>query len=233
MLGEKAVVNAEDALQSIRSGMSNEDLMEKYRVSRRGLESLFRKLVAAGKIDDADLDLRRRSLRQQSWVYSVGHHLLHRKEEEPSPADAALPQEEPSIWQRYKHYFCALIGAFAGGALVFVGMILVDLWNAAGTKRQPGPLAPLIAAIDHDIAEADHLIKILQAIASDSTGKDHSRALTTASDYQRCLKNCANFRGPDDSDKVLLVNCRRECMAMYSERVKEIRKRYYGDLELE
>ncbi len=39
MAGDKAIVNAEDALQSIRSGMSNEALMEKYRVRREVLKA--------------------------------------------------------------------------------------------------------------------------------------------------------------------------------------------------
>ena len=62
MLEDKAIVNAEDAVRSIRSGMTDEALMEKYEISQKGLESLFRKLVAAGAIEQSDLDRRRGSL---------------------------------------------------------------------------------------------------------------------------------------------------------------------------
>ena len=59
MLEDKAIVNAEDAVRSIRSGMTDEALMEKYELSQKGLESLFRKLIAAGAIEQSDLDRRR------------------------------------------------------------------------------------------------------------------------------------------------------------------------------
>ncbi len=231
---DKAVINAEDALYCIRAGMSNEALMEKFQLSKKGLESLFRKLVAAGKIDETELDARRHSLRMQSWVYSMGYHFLHKEMEETRSEDAAVPPEAPSSWQRNKHYFFGLIGVIVGGALVLVGMFVVDLWNAAKTTSEPGPLAPLIAAVDRDIAEADQLIKILRAIARNPTGEEYTRALTTASDYQGCLSNCSkSFRGSSESDKLLLINCKKACMAMYSERVKEIRERYHGDAGLE
>lgn len=234
MPDDKAVINADDALYCIRAGMSNEALMEKYQLSKKGLESLFRKLVAAGKIDETELDTRRHSLRMQSWVYSVGYHLLHKKTEEAPSEDTTVLLEAPSSWERNKHYFFGLIGVIVGGVLVLVGMTAIDLWNAAKTKYEPGPLAPLIAALDRDIAEADHLIKILRAIARDPTGEEYSRALTTASDYQGCLSNCSkSFRGSSESDRLLLFNCKKACVAMYSERVKEIRERYHGDAGLE
>ena len=41
-------IDAKDALESIRSGMDDHALMQKYEVSAKGLQSLFRKLVNAG-----------------------------------------------------------------------------------------------------------------------------------------------------------------------------------------
>ncbi len=52
----KHEVNAKNVVEDIRSGMSLVGLSEKYKLSRRGLESLFKKLVAAKLIEQSELD---------------------------------------------------------------------------------------------------------------------------------------------------------------------------------
>jgi hypothetical protein len=54
----KRRIEVDVALKDIRSGMDDAFLMEKYRVSARGLQSLFSKLVRAGAIQLAELDQR-------------------------------------------------------------------------------------------------------------------------------------------------------------------------------
>ena len=54
----KPRVAAKDVVKDIRSGMSDSDLMRKYRVSAKGLEKLFAKLVRAGALKQSDLDQR-------------------------------------------------------------------------------------------------------------------------------------------------------------------------------
>ncbi len=46
-------VNASDVLNSIANGMTDAELMRKYRLSPRGLQSLFRKLYDEGLISEA------------------------------------------------------------------------------------------------------------------------------------------------------------------------------------
>jgi hypothetical protein len=66
----KPVINAKEAVQHIRCGMSDEELMKEYVISARGLESLFNKLVKAGEIEQSELD--RRQLRfQRSHIVSL------------------------------------------------------------------------------------------------------------------------------------------------------------------
>ncbi len=48
---QKTSVSAKAVLQDIRAGMSDPDLMEKYRLSVQGLQSLMKKMVVAGIID--------------------------------------------------------------------------------------------------------------------------------------------------------------------------------------
>jgi hypothetical protein len=52
----KHEVNAKDVVSDIRSGMSLVGLSEKYRLSRKGLESLFTKLVTAKLLEQRELD---------------------------------------------------------------------------------------------------------------------------------------------------------------------------------
>ena len=55
---QKPEISAADALKCIRSGMDDSDLMKRYKISAKGLRSLFRKLVAAGVVDRSELDRR-------------------------------------------------------------------------------------------------------------------------------------------------------------------------------
>ena len=51
-------VNAQEVARDIRSGMDDSTLMEKYRLSPKGLQSLFTKLMAVNLIQQIDLDRR-------------------------------------------------------------------------------------------------------------------------------------------------------------------------------
>jgi uncharacterized protein YjbI with pentapeptide repeats len=55
---KKLLIGAEEALNCIKSGMSDTALMRKYRLSNKGLESLFRKLLRAKLISQSELDER-------------------------------------------------------------------------------------------------------------------------------------------------------------------------------
>jgi hypothetical protein len=52
------VIFAQQAARDIRSGMDDSALMEKYRLSPKGLKSLFDKLISAGAITRLDVDRR-------------------------------------------------------------------------------------------------------------------------------------------------------------------------------
>lgn len=62
----KPSINAKEAINCIRSGMDDSALMTRYKVSAKGLRSLFRKLVAAGVIEQSELD--RRMSETHSWA---------------------------------------------------------------------------------------------------------------------------------------------------------------------
>lgn len=51
----KRTINAKEAVSDIRLGMTSDDLMQKYRLSAKGLDALFRKLVGAGLLHENEL----------------------------------------------------------------------------------------------------------------------------------------------------------------------------------
>lgn len=52
----KRTIDAREVLKDIKSSMSDADLMEKYSLSARGLQSLFQKLQSANLLSQQDLD---------------------------------------------------------------------------------------------------------------------------------------------------------------------------------
>lgn len=62
MTRPKLKISAETAAEDLRSGMSDSDMMQKYRLSPKGLVSLFKKLLEAGIVDQGEIDRRMNAL---------------------------------------------------------------------------------------------------------------------------------------------------------------------------
>jgi hypothetical protein len=130
-----------------------------------------------------------------------------------------------SLWETYKHYFCAMGGAVVGG----VSVLVVTSLLAGSPTASPSELAkmtnPMMVAVDRALFQAESLIQILEGIVGERQPKAHLDASENKSEYQNCLENCAKrVQVDDESDKWLLINCRNECISQYSKRVKETRK---------
>ena len=54
----KTRIDAKQAIDDIRTGMSDAALMEKFNISSRGLQSLFKKLVSSGLLKQSEIDVR-------------------------------------------------------------------------------------------------------------------------------------------------------------------------------
>jgi len=57
-MGVKPKIKAKDLVRDIRSQMTDAQLMAKYKVSTKGLQSIFRQLVETNSITQGELDLR-------------------------------------------------------------------------------------------------------------------------------------------------------------------------------
>jgi hypothetical protein len=64
---KKRVIDAAEAVKSIRSGMTDADLMSMYKISADGLQSLFKKLAEAGAIRQSDIN--ERLIRSRESIY--------------------------------------------------------------------------------------------------------------------------------------------------------------------
>lgn len=71
---KQILINAQEAARDIRLRMSDSSLMEKHRLSAKGLQSMFNKLITVGIITQADLDAR----------YSDADHTVDLKEQMPT-----------------------------------------------------------------------------------------------------------------------------------------------------
>ena len=70
----KITISAKEILADIKAGLGNAALMEKYRLSEKGLQSLFKKLVDSGRLNQGELERERLSLKQQ--LNTLGNVLL-------------------------------------------------------------------------------------------------------------------------------------------------------------
>ena len=137
MLEDKAIVNAEDAVRSIRSGMTDEALTEKYELSQKGLGSLFRKLVAAGAIVQSDLDRRRgSSSRTRSDTAARNPRSLANVEEE-GEEGLVLSSEDRSIWAEYRHNSPRLAGLLWEDWLLFSARLFSVSLDQQNRAHQP------------------------------------------------------------------------------------------------
>ncbi|MBM4328862.1 MAG: hypothetical protein FJ118_17075 [Deltaproteobacteria bacterium] len=64
----KRVINGRAAAEDIRRGMDDYALMAKYWITPVGLESLYRKLLAAGLLTEAEVRFRRSDLLESGSI---------------------------------------------------------------------------------------------------------------------------------------------------------------------
>ncbi len=138
------------------------------------------------------------------------------------------PEIRP-IWETYRLYFCAVGGALIGGLSVFIVMTGFDGWLPAKHSQTAQVASSFVTSTGRGLEQAELLIGILEEIAAEES-EGRSGTLSSSSEYQKCLGDCdRDFGDMKQSSKAVLINCRKECIALYAEHVREIRKRYHGD----
>ncbi|GEM_PF-2522158 len=88
----KPTINVQNVLRDIRSGTDDADMMRKYGISAKGLQSLFRKLVAAGFLTQSQVE-ERGVLQRVNVVLDMADTSVARPSPKPAPP-AAEPQAD-------------------------------------------------------------------------------------------------------------------------------------------
>ncbi len=87
---EEKSLSAREVIRDIRAGLDDAALMEKYKVTPRGLQSLFKKLVAAGALTQAEVDARRKQ-REDEFHEEIATNVP------PQPGPVQGRQPEPGM----------------------------------------------------------------------------------------------------------------------------------------
>jgi len=226
----KTRINPGDAVPCIRSGMSDTELMDRYDISARGLDSLFRKLVDAGEIDSSELESRKHGLEWAEIVFAPGA-----KEPEQFHGDCSgedLPERAgfKEFLERHKVYLAAIGGALIGAFGVAAASLLINGgWPAIETAV---PSVATTSSPGHPKGSSREAAQEIIEILEDVSAEQRPRGMTDfakPSAYEECVQRCENqFDATDKTEQVLSSNCKRECLNEHSERFRTIRQRYYN-----
>ncbi len=227
--GDKAVVKAAEAVSAIRSGMSDAALMEKFSLSAKGLDSLFKTLSATGELDDAELEHRRLSMEWGDLAF-VGEFL---EGEQFALEQTSGAETEPGgsrlgrFVEKHKTCLAALAGAIAGMLAASILFLAVPRFErkADGKPADRSSLEATVLALQK---QAEDLIKIIEGIVAETVGIRQSPPSSQSSLYEKCLRRCdQSFSGSTDAIGVQRLNCKKECLAKFSERFRRVRSQYY------
>ncbi|MFH0825246.1 MAG: hypothetical protein V2B18_21045 [Pseudomonadota bacterium] len=233
-------INPDDAVKSIRSGLTDSELMAKYGLSYKGLNSLLKKLVKAGIIKIEELDRRRKAFDWAELNFAARNGSPetdgNRSEGEPRQGLSQSGGSSFDLGSRMAERRTLRIAAAAVmmAVIVCAGAYMISRWGErrAATARTSAE-AEATPPSDPTLNEAAQVVNILRAISqsessSPSTGSG-SEASSAAMDVERCLQDCERSHPQNTSwaDDGLLRYCRQNCIAQNSERIKSIKNRYY------
>jgi hypothetical protein len=223
---KKTKINAAEALQDLRAGASDLELMKKYKVSGKGLESLFSKLVEAGEISQYELDRRKN-------VGGLSDPLLANGPNSSDQGFGWLDEEgrdsrRLGFFAKHRIALAAGIGAAAGvGALLLFFIVAFGLEGARS-------VIDAVRTKDHvkkdaNQQEIDSFVKVLEAITRSPGSSTNASEDSGATALKSCLKSCEDeHRSSEEGDRAFLINCRRECLGAHSQRFRKMRETYHN-----
>lgn len=226
----KAKINASEAVACIRSRMSDLELMDKYNVSSRGLHRLFQRLARRGDIQQAELDERRLAFPWAEIAFVASEETTPESLEELDTKPPSLASRLREWRDRHMAPIAAALGAI-GGILFCIAFALIRVGTDTTVKIVLGQQKTVErAASGEDPLPrlADQMITILESVARGDSALAHSSRNNEVPEYDNCLRECDRDRSrDDDGDRAVLVNCRKRCVVLYSERMKRIRELYH------
>ena len=227
----KVRISAEDVVKSLKSGMSDIDLMNEYNLSARGIDRLLRRLVKRGDIAREELERRKKSFywADLAFVPSDGRSVepLNEEDLDGVPDEAGFRE----FIEVHKVGIAACLGAL-GGVLATIAFSLCVAGMDTTRSLIFGTGAPQSLA-GHSVDPLDNATQqVIFALESIARGDRISEKVGTdarSSEYTKCLSDCdREFPGTNPEDRVLWLNCRKGCVVRYSKRMQELRNLYHG-----
>jgi hypothetical protein len=223
---KKAVVDAEQAIKDIRAGYGDILLMQKYNLSAKGLSSLLEQLVSSSLIEPYELEKRENRVRKPEVVSDRNEDTTGGEDWDPEEFVPAKKSWVSRLFADHQILVAALAGGIAGILLVGIFIIILEGTERFSSNRVSREKERTLQAANKALlTEAQDMIKILDAIArNEVSASSGSKNL----EYQECLSNCEKMhKSEDEMDKVFVINCKKECLAVHSERFKRIREIYH------
>ncbi len=227
---KKIKISAGDVLSRLKSGMSDIELMDQYNLSSRGLHRLLGRLVTRGDISEDDLEQRKRAFQwvDIAFVRSNGQspETLDEKDLDAEVNHTAI---RAFLGDR-KVIISGVLGALCGVLASAVFLVsFVGLENARKILQGPNRVTSTAdGSVDRLDDAAKQVISTLESIARRDPGTINSDSGNQSPEYEMCMKNCdKDYAGGDDADKVIWINCRKNCVARHSKRLREIRALYH------
>jgi hypothetical protein len=230
----KTLINADEAADDVRSGMSDIGLMEKYNLSVKGLDSLLSRLLDTGKVARSQLNQRKKI---DEWGDGEGlagrdRHYMP-PEDEPEGGNGETAGSYLLFFQKHRLLLAALAGAVTGMAVLAFVLLLVGFDGIPARRAATIHESPYGNAADAGFArQVEETITVLESVTRDRAVSEKSGDGSEQPALQACLEECKNSHGNmDDPEKTLLIACRKECLYNHSELFKSIRRRYHGSQE--
>lgn len=231
----RASISATDAVWAIREGYSDAALMERYGISQKGLDSLFRKLIKMERVSAGELERRTKYFQWADQAYPR----LEDSQDARRPEPAAEQGRVSEFAGDYRVYLALAVGCFAGILVLALALYLITgtLPGFAGPPQRSGQSQKSAEHVEKALtalqSQAEQTLGMLEDIlpaagAVEANGRE--RSVTAASLCQDCLRECERIYPSKDRDSQLsLLNCKGECLAQFRERIKRFKETHYGN----
>ncbi len=103
----------------------------------------------------------------------------------------------------------------------------IDRWvhDRNDSKRDS---ASLKAANEALYAQAQEMIGVLEVISRREYPTGSTTGNSKRSEYEKCMRDCESaYKNEDALEKAFIINCKKECLSLHSERFKKIRELYH------
>jgi putative two-component system response regulator len=169
----KTQIHASEALRDVRAGLDDAELMAKYDISSRGLQSLFRKLIASGLLEENEIEARMRRPEESVILDLDGfpdeRREGHKSSKEPRPVPVLTEDSEVAeLLKDHIETYGLVMSQLAGGmpdtelirqmrptlVIADLSMPSMDIDAVLKLMKEAAPSAPILLLAEAEQREA-------------------------------------------------------------------------------